>query len=356
MQKHIALVAMFAWAYPVTAIAGVFYNNTGAFISEHPHDAMASASLVRVKPGTNARFYLHTRENGCPMPTDACKALGYLVHGDIAVAAYTIGAFTIVEFTGSNGKQTEGAIESRLLERVQTPKPTPQDWIGHWQDTDERDIVVSQTSDPSVLGFLGNAMSGSHDPRRAKIGAVNLGFFAAYVTPATEWGGFVVDLGSEGETDFKFPAILVQKGINTDWTHYFPVEAENAGGGPCRASFRLLGPYLIAYTPLYICGGMNVTFTGVYHRVAPRHGEHVIVERRQLCRTHRKYRPVRFPLLSAIQQCCRHRVASTLFNSGLRRCNLRRDARVGWQPNQDSSGIQGHWPIGANITISSPRA
>jgi len=272
MRKHLALVAMFALTYPATAKAGVFYNNPGPFISEHPQDAMASAWLVRVKPGATARFYLHTGENECPMPTDACKARGYLVPGDIAVAAFTIGAFTIVEFTGSNGKQTEGAIESRLLERVETPKPTPQDWIGHWQDTDERDIVVSQTNDPSVLAFLGKAMSGSHDPRRVKIGAVNLGSFAAYVTPATEWGGFVADLGGEGESDFKFPAIKAQKSINTDWARYFPVEAESAGGGPCRASFRLLGPYLIAYTPLYICGGMNVTFTGVYRRVAPPHG------------------------------------------------------------------------------------
>jgi hypothetical protein len=271
MQKHIALVA-FALAVPVTAIAGVFYNNPGEFPSKHPRDAMANAWLVRVKPGANARFYWNAVKTGCPALTPACRQRGYLVPGDIAAAAYTTGTFTVVEFVGPKGAKTDGAIENRFLERIEAPKPSPQDWIGHWQDTDERDIVISRTNDPSVLGFLGNAMWGSHDPRRVKIGAVNLGSFAAYVKPASEWGGFVSDLGDEGGTDFKFPAITAQKNINTDWTHYFPAEAENAGSGPCRASFRLLGPYLIAYTPLYICGGANVTFTGVYRRVASHHG------------------------------------------------------------------------------------
>jgi len=271
MRKHVALVAMFALAVPATAIAGVFYNNSGAFVSEHPQVAMKSAWLVRVKPGTNARFYSHMGGHSCPTLTDACKGRGYLVPGDIAVAAYTEGAFTIVEFTGPTGKQTEGAIESRLLERIEPPKPTAQDWLGHWQDTDERDIVISPTNDQSILGFVGNAMWGSHDPRRVKIGAVNLGDFGAYVKPVEEWGGFVSDLGDANEPEYRLPATAKQDGLSTDWTHYFPADADNADSGRCRASFRLLGSYLLVYTPLYVCGGMNVTFTGVYRRVAPRH-------------------------------------------------------------------------------------
>jgi hypothetical protein len=264
------LMALCMLSLPTAAISGVFYNNPGPFVSDHPRDAMANAWLVRVKSGENAGFYWNGVKPGCPALTAACKRRGYLLPGDIAVAAYTTGPFTIVEFIGPKGTVSDGAIESRLLDRAEVPKPTPQDWVGHWQDTDERDLVISQSSDPSVLTFLGNATWGAHDPERVKNGAVNLGSFAAYVKPVANWGGFIADLGGEGETSFKFPAITAQKGINTDWSHYFPADAENANS-MCRASFRLLGPYLITYTPLYICGGMNVTFTGVYRRISSPH-------------------------------------------------------------------------------------
>lgn len=252
-----------------TVSAGVFYNNPGSFTSDNPRKSMESAWLVRVKSGANAQFYSHMGDRRCPALIDSCRRRGYLVPGDIAVAAYAQGAFTIVEFTGPTGKTSEGAIESRLLERVELPNPRPQDWLGHWQDTDERDIVISKTIDRSVLGLVGHAMWGSHDPRRIKIGAVNIGDFGAYMKPTGGWGGFVADIGDANEPEYRLPAMAKQEGLNKDWAHYFPAEAENTNSGRCRASFRLLGPYLLAYTPLYVCGGMNVTFTGVYRRVAP---------------------------------------------------------------------------------------
>jgi len=265
MKKRIALFAILALAVPATAIAGVFYNNPGGF-PKHPRDAMAKAWLVRVKPGENARFYWNAVKPNCPALRPACRMRSYLVPGDIAVAAYTSGAFTVVEFIGPKGVDTDGAIETRLLERVETPVPSPKDWIGHWQYGDEQHIAVSATANPTVLALRGDATWGAGDPKRVKIGAVNLGSFAAYVQPVGQWGGFTEDLGGEGERDFHFPAITMQKGLNTDWKNYFPAEADDAGG-PCQASFRLMGPYLIAYTPLYVCGGLNVTFTGVYRRV-----------------------------------------------------------------------------------------
>ena len=87
--------------------------------------------------------------------------------------------------------------------------------------------------------------------------------------PVGEWGGFIADLGDANEPGYRLPAVAKQEGLTTDWANYFPADAEDAGSGRCRGSFRLLGPYLLAYTPLYICGGMNVTFTGVYRRVSP---------------------------------------------------------------------------------------
>lgn len=274
MRIPLVPVAVFALTFPATVTAGLFDNSHDAFLSEHPRETMAQAWLVRVKPGAKARFYAYDADRGCPARTDACKARGYLVPGDIAVAVQTDGAFTYVAFTGSTGKPIAGSIESRLLERLEPARPSLRDWVGHWADTDEKDIVVSRTDDPSVLSFVGQALWGSHDPARIKNGGVNQGQFAAYGKPAGEWGGFVADLDMSAEEESRdgkphLPAIAQQEGLNTDWTRYFPAESDASDDGRCRGRFRLLGPYLLVYTPLFLCGGMNVTFTGVYRRVRP---------------------------------------------------------------------------------------
>ena len=268
---HIALFASLVLVSQSAAMAGVFYNNPGAAGLEHPRAAMAQAGLVRVKPGGKASFYANIVKAGCPSLTPACRRRGYLLPGDVAVAAYVTGAFTVVEFVGAKGDISDGAIETRLLERIETPKPSPSDWIGHWQSGDEQDIVITRTSDPSVLSFRGDATWGGHDKWRVEHGGVNLGDFAAYVKPVGTWGGFVAGLDVEIYGNHPAPAIGSQQGLNTDWTRYFPAES-GKDDDECRASFGLLGPYLLAYTPLNLCGGMNVTFTGVYRRAAPKRG------------------------------------------------------------------------------------
>ena len=269
--RTIVAFAGLALASQTAATAGVFYNNPGGASLDHPKAAMAGAWLVRVKPGEKASFYDNVVKSGCPSLTPACRRRGYLLPGDVAVAAYTTGPFTIVEFVGLKGAVSDGAIETRLLERVDTPRPSPQDWIGDWQSTDEQDITISRTPDPSVVGLKGAASWGGHDPERVKNGGVNVGEFSAYMKPVGDWGGFIAGLEDDIDSRHRPPAITRQKGLNTDWSRYVPAEA-GAGDDECRASFRLLGPYLLAYTPSDLCGGMNVTFTGVYRRVAPRRG------------------------------------------------------------------------------------
>lgn len=229
---------------------------------------MKGAWLAQVKKGNDAHFYWNWVKRNCPALTPECKRRGYLLPNDVAVAAYTAGPFTVVDFVGPDGAITEGAIESRLLDKIDTPNPAVQDWVGHWESTDEEDIVISRTRSAAVLAFLGHATWGAHDPEKVKNGGINLGSFAAYVMPVAEWGGFVEDLEAEGERGFKLPAIAAQKSLGTDWVHTFPKDDQI---GKCQASFRLLGPYLLTYTPADGCGGLNVTFTGVYRRMTPHH-------------------------------------------------------------------------------------
>lgn len=271
-KNPLALLVTIALVVPATAFAGVFYNNPDG-INDHPRDAMAKAWLVRVKPGAKARFYWNVVTPNCPALTSACRRPGHLIPGDVAVASYTTGAFTIVEFVGPQGHITDGAVESRLLERVEPPAPSPKDWIGYWKSDDQQTISVTATSTRNVLAFLGDATWGADDPNRVKMGSVHTGALAAYVKPIGEWGGFTEDNADFSETEegtLQFPPITTQKDLDTDWTKYFPAEFDDPDVG-CRASFRLLGPYLLAYTPVDRCGGGNVTFTGVYRRVQVRH-------------------------------------------------------------------------------------
>lgn len=266
IRRSLACVATISLTVPVLALAGVFYNNPPGH-EDQPRLAMARAWLVRVRPGPNAPLYENAVIPGCPALTKACRPTAYLVPGDIAVAAYTTGIFTVVDFVGRTSKISDGAIESRLLEKIPTPRPAPRDWIGHWQSSDEADIVISRTRSPAVLAFVGNATWGAHDPERVKRGGVHIGAFAAYVKPVSGWGGFVSELDGEYDDAAHFPPITAQPRLDTDWTRVFPEKTEQIGD--CQASFRLLGPYLLTFTPVDACGGFNISFTGVYRRVAP---------------------------------------------------------------------------------------
>ncbi len=274
MRKVMAVLVLPLLALPAAAMAGVFYNNPQGHQAE-PQAAMRHAWLVRVKPGAKAYFYQNVVTPGCPNLTAACKRKGYLLPGDVAVASYTLGAFTVVDFVGPTGTPSDGAIETRLLENVPAPQSGPmpgaQDWIGDWQDSAEQQITVTRSATPGVFSFMGDATWGAGDPERVRNGGVHLGNFAAYVKPTGSWGGFVAEVDAEiggGEYDhgFHWPALSAQKGLASDWTRVFPKDDAQ----DCSASFRLLGPYLIAYTPVDACGGMNVTFTGVYRKLAPR--------------------------------------------------------------------------------------
>ena len=90
----------------------------------------------------------------------------------------------------------------------------------------------------------GDATWGGHDPERVKRGAVTAGNLGAEGTIADGVAAFTIDGdGTIKPIDIKLPA----------------------DSGVCFVKLWRLGPYLVAADNLG-CGGLNVTFTGVYRK------------------------------------------------------------------------------------------
>ena len=210
-------------------------------------DAGVTPSLAIVKPGDRARFVKGSEQAGCPSASAACAARGFVVGGDPVVVSATAGDYACVSFTGPGPKavSTSGFLpRARLGAPPQQPQLNASTaWAGTWQSGDEQTITIQAKPDGRIV-IEGDATWGGHDPDRVKRGAVNAGNISAEVTIADGVAAFTMD--GDGATkpfDVKLPD----------------------DSGVCRVKLWRLGPYLVAADNLG-CGGMNVTFTGVYRK------------------------------------------------------------------------------------------
>jgi hypothetical protein len=201
-------------------------------------DADVAPYLAIVKPGDRARFVNGGEQAGCPNASAACATRAFVVGGDAVVVSATAGDYACATFTGPG------------LPRAQLGAPPPEApvnastaWAGTWQSGDEQTITIRPKPDGRIV-IKGDATWGGHDPERVKRGAVNAGNLSAEVSIADGVAAFTDD--GDGATkpfDLK---------LSDD-------------SGVCRVKLWRLGPYLVAADNLG-CGGMNVTFTGVYRK------------------------------------------------------------------------------------------
>lgn len=193
--------------------------------------APITAELVEIVPGPRRYFHAGDEREGCPAPTAACRRKGYLVAGDRLVAWEAKGPLTRVTYLApGSDRPGEGWVETAALRRVPLAPPKASDWIGGWSGW-ESEIDITRAAKPGTFHLGGNATWGAHDPDRVKRGGVNTGMFGAEV--AAPNGDRIAFADSEE------PA--------------------------CRIVLRLLGPYLLARDNGQ-CGGMNVTFSGIYRK------------------------------------------------------------------------------------------
>jgi hypothetical protein len=159
----------------------------------------------------------------------------YLVEGDLVVVLATAGARTCVAFTAPNraARETVGWIATQSVSPSETGSAQSSDWIGEWHSGPEQEVTFAPAG--KSFSVTGDATYGATDPVRVARGGVNIGSLKGLVTLAA------------GQADY----------------------ADGPTADDCHVRFWQLGPYLVA-ADNRVCGGMSVSFTGVYRRVNDR--------------------------------------------------------------------------------------
>lgn len=180
----------------------------------------------------------------CPSNAEACKRRGFLTPGDEVIAGPNHNGFTCVTYISPDAKrvkgkfqETSGFIPSADLTELPARIPTFQAWQGKWTRNEEGEIDIKGKPDGRLI-VAGEATFGANDPGRVARGAVNMGQLEGEAAPK----GNVLALG-DGYADGSKP---------------FPKDPTD-----CQARLRLFGRYLVVEDNMQ-CGGMNVSFIGVY--------------------------------------------------------------------------------------------
>jgi hypothetical protein len=211
----------------------------------------AEPVLRQVRPGPGrVHFVVNGSDRaGCPSAADDCKRRTFLVAGDAVVVTGTQGDYACATFAGPAPSQpsTSGWLPSAALvapaPSIDASAGTQDAWLGDWQSGPEEHIRITRAPD-GLMALAGDATFGASDPDRVKRGAVNTGDFSAVVAPA---GGHLAFLVGDGGRPLPYDA------------------ARARTQSLCGLRLWRTGPYLVVADNLQ-CGGMNVTFTGVYRR------------------------------------------------------------------------------------------
>lgn len=182
--------------------------------------------LGRVVGERGARAYFYGDEEGCPGPAAKCRQRAYVVPGDEVIVSRTFGDWVCSWYQPARGRETVGWIPAQRLS-VSPPdaRPPLAAWLGAWE-------------------FYGNELRLG---RGGRAGALRVEGEATWVGANP---GNVHTGGVSGEAVPAGNVLEVEEDI-------------------CRVTLQLVGTYLVA-DDNNECGGLNVTFSGVYRRKGKR--------------------------------------------------------------------------------------
>lgn len=179
--------------------------------------------LAKVKGKKGERVYFFGDDDNCPNGKN-CRQKSYLIPNDEVIVSRTFGKWACGWFQPKKGSETVGWIAVENLEFVKTDKiPEMKDWIGDWSYYDNS-ISIKPAKKARFFDVKGNAFwKGLGDN-------VHVGELDSTLKP----DGNVLQVGEGDEDEYA-----------------------------CKVTMRLVGKYLIASDNLN-CGGVNVSFSGVY--------------------------------------------------------------------------------------------
>jgi hypothetical protein len=197
-------------------------------------DAKHPLVVSKISASPRVNFVMGSEDNAaCPAETAACRKKVYLIPGDLVLTGRVQGAFTCVSY--------------------QSPLARRQDWTNGWLPTTAM-AAVAPMSSPKVSDWIGSwvhaggeiAISIRHRGKLKIEGeqiypaaqSVHNGVLGAEVKPSEGMIAFAED----GSIPF-----------------------EEAGEGQCQVRMQRIGPWLLVEDNQQ-CGGIMVTFTGLYRR------------------------------------------------------------------------------------------
>ena len=186
----------------------------------------AEFRTARVTGAKGSRVNFSGEEEGCPGPAAKCRQKAYLVAGDEVLTSRTFGDWVCAWYQPARGSETVGWLPAeRLAFSEPAARPPLASWLGTWGFYDSS-LRLSRGRKPGELRVAGDATWVGVNP-----GNVHVGEVSGEAAPA----GNALTV-SEGGDEYD-----------------------------CRLTLHLVGPYLVASDNKQ-CGGVNVTFDGVYRR------------------------------------------------------------------------------------------
>ncbi len=214
--------ALAVWALAQPAIAEVHPpcgNDSGFALPE------TGVGLARVTGAP--RTYFRNESSSCPNDSDACRSQAYVVPGDTVLTGMTRGEFVCVQYLGERSHRIGYVRQNEIAPQQIDRSPPLSAWAGAWHSGGgaEGGDVIELRPQGTALAISGNATWDSGNP-----GGVNLGVVEGTVTPQGNAATF---------TD---PDV-----------------------GDCRMEMTLASSFLVV-SDNGKCGGLNVTFSGIYRR------------------------------------------------------------------------------------------
>lgn len=179
---------------------------------------------------------------GCPAAGPACQRKAYLVPGDRVLAGQSLGDWRCAVFFPAKGGATTGWLPAAGLGPPPQVSFNAADFAGEWR-RDEEASLSFKLLPGEKLEVSGYASYGSQDPERVARGAVNVG----EVLPTT--------VSVDG-------AVLVFE------PEVGNIDPAQAGEYSCILWLQRLRTSvdLLVVRDNHNCGGMNVSFSGIYRR------------------------------------------------------------------------------------------
>lgn len=211
----------------------------------------SAVKLMRVESVNPRVNFIENRSKEkpvCPADTEACKRKGFVVPGDVVLVPAKPAPILCASYIAPGAKpvkgvftETSGYLAATALKDVPVDAPKLEEWVGKWSRSAEAEISISSAAG-GKLKVAGQATFGALDAGRVKRGAVNMGEL-------------------EGERAPRGNMLALGEGY--DGTKPFGDDR-----GECRAKLRLFARYLVVEDNGG-CGGMNVSFTGIYVQLKP---------------------------------------------------------------------------------------